>query len=532
MPNGQCPANHYPYVIQPGDTLYRIGNRLGVSVSRIIASNPGIDPYYLRISQVLCIPACLPNHTTRIIQAGDTLYKIAQEYNVSVESILRANLGVDPYYLRVGQILCIPLGCPSGYSAYTVKSGDTLSAIAVRYSITVQALLATNPQITNPNVITVGQTLCVPVVDSIREQIMGMALDEKIGQMLIVGFNGYAVNDPIRTMIRNYHVGGIILYGYNVENSSQLLALINTLKRVNAINEIPLFISVDVEGGRVSRMPAELRKLPTSAAIGRINSENLSYGIGNVIAEELKAFGFNMDFSPVLDINSNPLNPVIGDRAFGSNAEIVSRLGVQTMIGIRSGGVIPVVKHFPGHGDTSVDSHIGLPSVNHDLNRLRNFELIPFEQAIRNGADAVMVAHILLNRIDQANPASLSRIVITDILRTQLNFNGVVITDDMTMGAIAQNFEIGNAAVKAVNAGSDIVLVSRGYDNEVRVINALKNAVQNGTISQQRIDESIYRILRLKQKYDINDNIISSIDIIRINNRITAILDDYNLSTE
>jgi beta-N-acetylhexosaminidase len=307
----------------------------------------------------------------------------------------------------------------------------------------------------------------VPIFDAIRERVKEMTLDEKIGQMLIVGFDGYAVNDHIRAMIRNYHVGGIILYSYNVENSSQLLALINTLKRVNSINEIPLFISVDEEGGRVSRMPAELRRLPTNETIGRRNSEDLSYRIGNVIAEELKAFGFNMDFAPVLDINSNPNNPVIGDRSFGSAPEVVSRLGVQTMIGMRSGGVIPVVKHFPGHGDTSIDSHVGLPSVNHDLNRLRNFELIPFEQAIRNGADAVMVAHILLNRIDPAEPASLSGTVITDILRNHLYFSGVVITDDMTMGAIVQNYDLSNAAVKAVNAGSDIVLVSRGYDNEV-----------------------------------------------------------------
>lgn len=351
-----------------------------------------------------------------------------------------------------------------------------------------------------------------------------MSLDEKIGQMMIVGFDGYAINDYVRTLIRNYHVGGFIIYGYNVENANQLLALNNWLKNTNTANKIPLFISVDEEGGRVSRMPAEIRRIPTNKAIGKIGSGELSYRIGNVIAGELKAFGFNMDFAPVLDINSNPNNPVIGDRSFGSNAQIVSRLGVQTMKGIQAGGVIPVVKHFPGHGDTSVDSHVGLPSVSHDLQRLESFELIPFEDAIRNGADAVMVAHILLYRIDPQNPASLSRIIITDILRNQLNFNGVVITDDMTMGAIVQNYDIGNAAVKSINAGSDIILVSRGYDNEVKVFNALKRGVENGTISQQRIDESVYRILKLKQKYNLKDTLISTIDVNRINSEIGAVV--------
>ncbi|WML37863.1 glycoside hydrolase family 3 N-terminal domain-containing protein [Clostridium sp. OS1-26] len=225
-----------------------------------------------------------------------------------------------------------------------------------------------------------------------------------------------------------------------------------------------------------------------------------------------------------IDIDPNPNNPVIGDRSFGSNAQIVSKLGVQTMKGIQAGGVIPVVKHFPGHGDTSVDSHVGLPAVSNDLNRLKSFELIPFEAAINNGADSVMVAHILLYKIDPAYPASLSKTIITDILRGQLGFMGVVITDDMTMGAIVKYYDISNAAVRSVNAGSDIVLVAHGYDYEEKVINALINAARNGTISMERINESVYRILKLKQKYNLNDATINSIDVNKINNDIQAIL--------
>ena len=366
--------------------------------------------------------------------------------------------------------------------------------------------------------------------DPIRERIDSMTLQEKVGQLVIVGFDGYTADDSIKTMIQSYKVGGVILFGRNVENAEQLITLNNTLKNINSGNKIPLFISIDEEGGKVSRMPKEIRKLPTNKTIGEANDENLSYEIGSILADEVKMFGFNMNFAPVLDINSNPQNPVIGDRSFGNSKEIVSRLGVQTMKGIQSGGVIPVVKHFPGHGDTSEDSHIGLPAVSHDMNRLIDFELIPFKDAIHNQADAVMIAHILLNKIDSENPSSLSKTVITELLRNQLKFNGVIITDDMTMRAIVENYNIGEAAIKSVKAGSDIILVCHGYDNEIAVIDALKNAVENRTISQETINESVYRILKLKDKYKLSDDKIDKIDTInstdiqKINDKIDEIL--------
>jgi beta-N-acetylhexosaminidase len=364
-------------------------------------------------------------------------------------------------------------------------------------------------------------------IDPIEEQIKNMTLNEKVGQMVMVGLDGYAIDDSARTMVESYQVGGFILFGRNVESSEQLLDLINSLKRSNSKNKAPLFLSVDEEGGKVSRMPGELKKLPANKTIGKVNNVEFSYKIGSILAEEVKSFGFNMNFAPVLDINSNPQNPVIGDRSFGSDGKIVSELGVQTMRGIQAGGVIPVVKHFPGHGDTSVDSHVDLPSVDNDMDRLKSFELVPFKEAIQNQADAVMVAHILLNKIDPQNPASLSKIIITDFLRKQLNFSGVIITDDMTMGAIVKNYDMGDAAVKSVNAGSDIVLVCHGYDSEVAVIDALKKAVQDGVISEDRMNESVYRILKLKNKYKLTDNIIDSIDVEKINAEISQVLDTY-----
>jgi beta-N-acetylhexosaminidase len=237
-------------------------------------------------------------------------------------------------------------------------------------------------------------------------------------------------------------------------------------------------------------------------------------------------FGFNINFAPVLDINSNPQNPVIGNRSFGDNAEIVSKLGVQTMKGIQSGGVISVVKHLPGHGDTSEDSHIGLPVVNHDLDRIMDFELVPFKNAIKNQADAVMIAHILLKSIDSENPSSLSETVITDLLRNQLKFEGVIVTDDITMGAIIENYNIGEAAVKAVNAGNNIILVCHGYDNQIAVIDALINAAESNEIPKEKIDDSVYRILKLKDKYKLSDIKVDPInfnDIQKINGKIDAL---------
>lgn len=194
------------------------------------------------------------------------------------------------------------------------------------------------------------------------------------------------------------------------------------------------------------------------------------------------------------------------------------------MKGMQSGGIIPVIKHFPGHGDTSVDSHIGLPVVNKDLSSLRAFELAPFTNAIKSNADAVMAAHILLPKIDPDNPASFSKAIITDLLRNELGFNGIVITDDMTMGAIVKNYSLDNAAVKSINAGSDIILVAHDYNYEIKAINALKKAAVDNVITQDRINESVYRILKLKTKYNLNDTAIESVDVEDINQKIDSAL--------
>lgn len=364
-------------------------------------------------------------------------------------------------------------------------------------------------------------------IDPIQAQIKMMSLEEKVGQLVMAGIDGYENNDHSKSLMEKYQVGGFILLGQNIRDAGQMLDLINSLKRTNTVNKIPLFLAIDEEGGRISRMPEEFRRMPSCQKIGKLDNSQLSYQVGSIIGEELKSFGLNMNFAPVLDINSNPKNPVIGDRAFGATADIVTKLGIQTMKGLQAQNMISVVKHFPGHGDTSVDSHVGLPTVDNDLTRLNAFELLPFAAAIQNNVDAIMVAHILLPLIDPDNPASFSPTIISNILRIKMNFDGVVITDDMTMGAIIKNYDIREAAVKSINAGSDIILVCHDYDKEEAVIKAIQNAAETGAISMDRIDQNVYRVLKLKQKYNLSDSTVPSVDPLNIKEKINALYQTF-----
>ena len=365
-----------------------------------------------------------------------------------------------------------------------------------------------------------------PEVTLPSEVVSKMSLEEKIGQMILAGISGTTMDANTKKLVNQFHIGGIIFYKNNFNTPAQTIQLVNQLKTENS-SRLPLFLSTDQEGGRVTRLPGGLTNFPTNEQIGKVNNREFSYKIGTLLGRELKEFGLNLDFAPVLDINSNPNNPVIGDRSFGNNLEIVSELGIQTMKGIQSQNVISTIKHFPGHGDTSVDSHLDLPIVNKSLKELKELELIPFERAIDDGADVVMVAHILLPKLDKTNPASMSKAIMTDLLRDQLSFNGVIITDDMTMGAITEHFDIGKAAVESVKAGSDIILVGHNYNNVVEIISSLKTAVQNGEISEQRLNESTERIIQLKRKYNINDKKVKNPNINEINNSINSLLNNY-----
>lgn len=367
----------------------------------------------------------------------------------------------------------------------------------------------------------------VPEPDPFAEQLAAMTVEEKVGQLLIGGFEGTEIGDQATRLVQEYQVGGLILYGRNIAGAGQLVTLTNGLKALNG-DGIPLFLSIDQEGGGVDRMPPEVRRTPGAYCVGQTGSVPAAQSYGDVLAAECAAFGLNLDFAPVLDVWSNPGNTVIGQRAFSADARTVAGLGPAAARRMMDQGVIPVVKHFPGHGDTAVDSHVGLPVVDKSPEELEETELIPFRAAIQSaGTDgqvpAVMVAHILLTQLDPERPASLSPAVVTGLLREELGFAGAVLTDDLTMGAVTQSYGLGEAAVLAVEAGCDILLVCHGPDSVPAVRTALLEAAASGRITAERLDESVYRILRLKTEYALTNEPVSPPDLEALNAQIGAV---------
>lgn len=337
--------------------------------------------------------------------------------------------------------------------------------------------------------------------DEIQELLNSMSLEEKIGQMFVIGFDGYESDENIKDLILNKQVGGIILFSKNISTVEQIRSLINELNELNSENKSKLFMSVDEEGGIVSRIPKEMGSFEAAWNVGIRGDLDYAFQHGEAIGSTLKALGFNVDFAPVLDVNSNPNNPVIGSRAFSDDPYTVRAMATQVYKGLKSEGIIAVGKHFPGHGDTSVDSHESVPVINKSLDDLKQIELIPFEYAINEGIPMIMTSHLLLPQLDSEEVASISPTIINDLLREELKFKGVTITDDMVMGGITTNYTVEEGIVKAIEAGQDMVILSVGYENQLAAINAVIESVNSGRISEESIDESVYRILSLKNEY-------------------------------
>lgn len=330
-----------------------------------------------------------------------------------------------------------------------------------------------------------------------------LTLEQKIGQMFICGFHDLVPDDHINNLIEEYHIGGVIYFRRNIDEMEQVAKLSASLQEVaESSQNLPLWIAIDQEGGMVTRIDHKrMSRIPGNMALGATANPEYTYKVSAISADEMASLGINLNFSPCLDVNNNARNPIIGVRSFGEDADQVSEHGAAAIRAFQEKGVSAGAKHFPGHGDTSVDSHYGLAEVSHDRSRLDTIELKPFVRAIQDGVDMIMTAHVIFPAIEsEPIPATLSNAVLTGLLREELGFEGVIITDCLEMHAIAKYFGIAEGSVKAVEAGADCILVSHTWDDQTNAIKAVKEAVLNGRIAESVIDRAVERILKLKEK--------------------------------
>ena len=372
------------------------------------------------------------------------------------------------------------------------------------------------------------------LADRITRMLDSMTLEEKVGQMMIVSFrkwqadgektstNIIELNDEIRGCLERNHFGGTILFAENNKNAEQTYKLIADLQASNQKgSDIPLFVSVDQEGGAVARLGFGTTGVG-NMALGATGNPEYAYEMASVFGEELQALGYNSDYAPVVDVNNNPKNPVIGNRSFSDSPEVVSAFGNAFMNGLGEAGIVATLKHFPGHGDTETDSHTGFPLINKSYEELKDFELIPYQAAIDNGVEMIMTAHIQYPKIENETytsistkeevyiPATMSHRILTDILRDDMGYEGVVVTDALDMGAIRDNFEFEDVLTMTINAGADMLMLplitDRAlYEQADGAVAKTVALVESGEISEERIDESVRRILTLKEKRGILD---------------------------
>ncbi len=354
------------------------------------------------------------------------------------------------------------------------------------------------------------------VINSFEEEkdnkIDEMSLEEKIGQLLIISYRKDDIKEKLPTILEEVKPGGFILFSENITTYDDTINLIKSIKNSN---DIPLFIGIDEEGGNVQRLK-NLKDYKTSDIpyMSYVKTINDAYNLGKVIAEELRVFGINLDFAPVIDCNWDNPKSVIGKRAFEGDYTTVAKLGVSLAKGLKNNKVIPTYKHFPNHGATATDSHQDLPVINKTEEELLNNDLIPYQEAIKNNADMIMISHLALPKITKDyTPASLSYEIITNLLKKKLGFKGLVVTDALNMQALTKNYSEKEILIKAINAGADLLLMPEDPVNAVKII---KEAVNGGLISEERINESVEKILSLKDS-TIKNNYNEYLDVSYLN---------------
>jgi beta-N-acetylhexosaminidase len=322
----------------------------------------------------------------------------------------------------------------------------------------------------------------------------------RAGRTLIVGFDGLEPPAELVARIRDGRVGGVILFARNVRAPEQVAALTMALRQAAPAGR-PLVVAVDQEGGRVQRLRAPATEWPPMAAVGRRDEIRLTYGVGRALAAELRALGFTLDFAPVLDVHTNPANPVIGDRAFGADPQLVAAHGLALMRGLHDGGIAACGKHFPGHGDTAKDSHFDLPVVTHDEARLRRIELAPFAAAVQAGMPVMMTAHVVYPALDPELPATLSPRIL-GILREELGFRGVIVSDDLEMKAVADRYGIADLVVRSLRAGCDAFLICHRADLQEQALEALVAAAETDGALRDRVEAAAARVDALAARFD------------------------------
>jgi beta-N-acetylhexosaminidase len=351
--------------------------------------------------------------------------------------------------------------------------------------------------------------LASPVVAQ-DSRLNALTLEQRVGQMFIVTVYGEQLNSIGRDLVTRWQPGGVVLFANNAGTPESITELTNAFQQTSLdAGGLPMLIAIDQEGGVVARLTEGFTTLPAPLLITATGDEAMYEAYGRLVAEELKAVGINMNLAPVADLETNLNNPVIRRRSFGSDPEVTGAAVAGVVRGMQANGVLATVKHFPGHGDTAEDSHVSLPIIDLPRERLETVEVVPFKMAVDAGVEAVLVAHIWYPAIEpeQERPASLSRNIITGLLREQLGYNGLVMTDAMDMNAIDYNYSSAQAAVEAVKAGVDIVTLGpgSGLGDQEAAIQGVIDAVRSGEIPEERINQSVTRILDAKARYGILD---------------------------
>jgi beta-N-acetylhexosaminidase len=328
-----------------------------------------------------------------------------------------------------------------------------------------------------------------------------LTVQEAIGQVMMAGFDALTPNEHIKDVIKNYKVGNIILFARNIQSPKQLFTLTKSLQEF-AMKElgIPLLISIDQEGGMVTRIKDEATFFPGAMTIAATNDVSNAYQVGRDMGKELHYLGVNMNLAPTMDINNNPYNPVIGVRSYSDDPKTVSAFGTAFINGLQE-HVIATAKHFPGHGDTNVDSHLALPTIDITQERFESVELVPFQAAIEAGVKAIMSSHIYFPLINEdGRPTTLSKQSLTGLLRNRLGYDGLIITDSMEMKGIQHHYETPNAAVMALEAGADLICVSHDKMLQINTVYRIQEAIDHGELSTDLLYEHVDRILRYKRE--------------------------------